>query len=144
MRLKKCLKNHLEILCNDSCHNSYPFGGISLKVIGENVRRLRKIHDLNQIEFAKLIGVSQGSLSDIESGKCNPSVETVVSIYSTFECSLEWLLNTESQKKTENTISNSELSYLEQELISTFRELDSENQIEAFEIVKLKKKRNIT
>ncbi|NQX63687.1 helix-turn-helix transcriptional regulator [Paenibacillus qinlingensis] len=115
-----------------------------MKVIGENVRRLRKIHDLNQIEFAKLIGVSQGSLSDIESGKCNPSVETVVSIYSTFECSLDWLLNTESQKKSENKISNSELSYLEQELISAFRELDSENQIEAFEIVKLKKKRNIT
>ncbi|WP_373461147.1 helix-turn-helix domain-containing protein [Paenibacillus sp. V4I5] len=38
------------------------------------------MHNLNQIEFAKLIGVSQGSLSDIESGKSKPSVETVVSI----------------------------------------------------------------
>jgi DNA-binding XRE family transcriptional regulator len=30
------------------------------------VKRLRKMHFLNQVEFAKLIGVSQGSLSDIE------------------------------------------------------------------------------
>ncbi|GGA06868.1 hypothetical protein GCM10008018_60830 [Paenibacillus marchantiophytorum] len=32
------------------------FRGISLKFIGGNVKRLRKTHNLNQIEFAKLIG----------------------------------------------------------------------------------------
>jgi hypothetical protein len=29
-----------------------------VNIIGENVRRLRKIHDLNQIEFSRLIGCS--------------------------------------------------------------------------------------
>jgi transcriptional regulator with XRE-family HTH domain len=115
-----------------------------LKVIGDNVRRLRKIHNLNQIEFAKLIGVSQGSLSDIESGKCNPSVETVVSIYLKIGCSMEWLLNTESQNISNHVGSIFELSTLEKELISAFRDLDNHNQMEAFEIVKLKIKSNRT
>jgi DNA-binding XRE family transcriptional regulator len=40
-----------------------------VNVIGDNVKRLRKKHLLNQVEFAKIIGVSQGSLSDIEQGR---------------------------------------------------------------------------
>lgn len=116
-----------------------------MNVIGDNVRRLRKIHNLNQIEFAKLIGVSQGSLSDIESGKSKPSVETVVSIHLKFGCSLEWLLNgTESQNKSVHDRSNLELNDLENELISAFRELDANNQMEAFEIVKIKLNSNKT
>lgn len=57
-----------------------------MNIIGENVRRLRKIHNLNQIEFSRLIGVSQGSLSDIEAGKSNPAIETVISIHTKFAC----------------------------------------------------------
>lgn len=116
-----------------------------MNVIGNNVRRLRKIHNLNQIDFANLIGVSQGSLSDIESGKSKPSVETVVSIHLKFGCSLEWLLiGTESLNKSAHELLNLELSNLEKELIYAFRELDTNNQIEAFEIVKIKQKSNKT
>lgn len=66
--------------------------------IGYNVKRLRKLYNYNQVEFAQLIGVSQGSLSDIESGKSKPSVETVIAIYERFHCSLEWLLTVNSIK----------------------------------------------
>lgn len=34
-----------------------------MNVIGENVKRLRKIHKYNQIEFAKLLGISQGGIA---------------------------------------------------------------------------------
>jgi transcriptional regulator with XRE-family HTH domain len=44
---------------------------------------LRKNAGLTQIEFAKRIGVSQGTLSDIEQGNCNPSIDTVLSIHIT-------------------------------------------------------------
>ncbi|WP_246321058.1 helix-turn-helix domain-containing protein [Paenibacillus germinis] len=72
-------------------------------MIGENIRRLRRIHNLNQTEFSRLIGVSQGSLSDIEAGKSKPAIDIVISIYIRFECSLEWLLtgtNTPSSEQT--------------------------------------------
>ncbi|MFD2115712.1 helix-turn-helix domain-containing protein [Paenibacillus yanchengensis] len=42
---------------------------------GVNIRSLRKRVGLTQIEFSKKIGVSQGTLSDIELGNCTPSVE---------------------------------------------------------------------
>ncbi|NOU93854.1 helix-turn-helix domain-containing protein [Paenibacillus sp. LMG 31456] len=86
--------------------------------IGGNIKRLRKLHMLNQIEFAKRIGISQGSLSDIESGKCSPSIETVVSIYRSFNCSLEILLLGE-EKFRDRTISE-----LESKLLCVFNELD--------------------
>ncbi|WP_339188112.1 helix-turn-helix transcriptional regulator [Paenibacillus sp. FSL P2-0121] len=40
-----------------------------MNTIGANIKQLRKIHNLNQTDFANKIGVSQGSLSDLESGK---------------------------------------------------------------------------
>lgn len=112
-----------------------------MNIIGENVRRLRKIHNLNQIEFSRLIGVSQGSLSDIEAGKSKPAIETVISIHTKFRCSLEWLLtgtNAQSSEISDTNLTGSELSPFEIDLINTFRKLDVNNQLEALEIVKLK------
>ncbi|OPH56168.1 hypothetical protein BC351_28780 [Paenibacillus ferrarius] len=113
-----------------------------MNIIGDNVRRLRKIHNLNQIEFSRLIGVSQGSLSDIEAGKSKPAIETVISIHTKFGCSLEWLLKGTSThisgQPSDINLTSSELCPIEIELISAFRKLDSNNQMEALEIVKLK------
>jgi transcriptional regulator with XRE-family HTH domain len=113
-----------------------------VNIIGENVRRLRKIHNLNQIEFSRLIGVSQGSLSDIEAGKSKPAIKTVISIHTKFGCSLEWLLTGTNSRSSEissdTNPTSSELSPFEIELISAFRKLDVNNQLEALEIVKLK------
>jgi transcriptional regulator with XRE-family HTH domain len=41
--------------------------------IGRTIAVLRKDKDLNQIEFARAVGISQTSLSQIESGKKQPS-----------------------------------------------------------------------
>ncbi|MDQ6421378.1 helix-turn-helix transcriptional regulator [Paenibacillus sp. LHD-117] len=60
--------------------------------IGENIRRLRKYLGLTQIEFSRQIGVSQGTLSDIEQGNCTPSVETVLSIHERYGVTLNWIL----------------------------------------------------
>lgn len=64
-----------------------------MNVIGVNIKRLRNLHKLNQVEFAKVIGISQGSLSDFESGKSKLSIDTIVAIYENFHCSFEWLVN---------------------------------------------------
>lgn len=60
--------------------------------IGENVRLLRKRMRLTQTDFSKQIGISQGTLSDIEQGHCNPSVETVLSIHEQYGVSLDLIL----------------------------------------------------
>jgi transcriptional regulator with XRE-family HTH domain len=60
--------------------------------IGENIKKLRKSKKLNQVEFAKIIGISQGNLSDIENGKCKPSIETLEQISENFNVNLKWLV----------------------------------------------------
>lgn len=108
---------------------------IEMYDIGGNIKRLRKLNMLNQIEFSSKIGISQGSLSDIESGKCKPSVETVVSIFQVFDCSLEMiLLGTETKEIMD-------LSERESRLIHVFRQLDLKDQMELLDIASLKKKK---
>ncbi|UKS27288.1 helix-turn-helix domain-containing protein [Paenibacillus sp. HWE-109] len=115
-----------------------------MNIIGENIKRLRKIHNLNQVDFSNLIGVSQGSLSDIEAGKSKPAVDTVVSIYKNFECSLEWLLTgsiNQVDEEKESEYRNLQSTSFESELISAFRKLSTENQLEIFEIINIKLRR---
>jgi transcriptional regulator with XRE-family HTH domain len=58
--------------------------------IGARVKYIRKIHKLNQVEFSRAIQISQGRLSEIEIGKCNPSAETLISIARSFDVDLNW------------------------------------------------------
>jgi DNA-binding XRE family transcriptional regulator len=47
---------------------------------------------MKQVEFAKVIGISQGTLSDIEKGKYKPSIETIISTSEEFGVTTDWLL----------------------------------------------------
>ena len=46
-------------------------------MIGENIKTLRKTHDLTQPEFAKIIGISRNSLSRYENGISSVSTDLV-------------------------------------------------------------------
>ena len=46
-------------------------------MLGEALRLIRVFHDMKQNELAKLLGVSQSHLSDIERGEKTPSNELV-------------------------------------------------------------------
>ncbi|MEK5377592.1 helix-turn-helix domain-containing protein [Paenibacillus sp. FSL P2-0173] len=67
-----------------------------MNIIGDNIKTVRKINSLNQIEFAKVLGISQGTLSDIESGKSKPSLETLISLLEKFDVNLYWLIKGQS------------------------------------------------
>lgn len=60
--------------------------------IGIRIKKLREIKKLKQKEFAKIIDVSQGTLSDIENGKFTPSVDTIISVSRYMNVSTDWLL----------------------------------------------------
>jgi transcriptional regulator with XRE-family HTH domain len=63
-----------------------------METIGERIKTLRKSIGFNQKEFSNKIGISQGSLSDIEKGRNKPSIQTLIEISGNFNVSIDWLI----------------------------------------------------
>lgn len=60
--------------------------------IGDRIKRLRKqILNKTQKDFGNKIGLKPNSVSDIESGKNNPSEQTIKAICREFNVTDEWL-----------------------------------------------------
>jgi len=62
------------------------------KFLGERIRQWRKTLPLKSYELAKLINISQGSLSDIENNKSLPSADTIAKLYKYTDVNIIWLL----------------------------------------------------
>lgn len=56
-------------------------------MIGENIKALRKAHNLTQPEFAEIIGISRNSLSRYETGRNSISTEIIDRICQKFNTS---------------------------------------------------------
>ena len=106
--------------------------------LGEKVRTIRKSHELNQKEFALKIGVSQGTLSDIERGVCLPSYETIIALRNTFQCDLNWLLSEDEYVPSTPTYVSSE----ELKLLTSIRTLPAQEKKELLEIIEIKMRKN--
>lgn len=107
-----------------------------IMTIGDRVKYIRKINQMNQKNFSDQIGISQGTLSEIESNKCSPSFETLVSLGNKFGCDFNWLLLGDSaHTEINHTLSRSEIV-----MIELYRKLDDDDQIELLEIFDLKLK----
>lgn len=96
-----------------------------MKSIGERLSYVRStILEMNQAEFAKLLGVSQGALSAMENNKRGLPMEAIIKLilYSkknnSISCS--WILT-----GIDDTPSHPTLSLDEQELLSTYNCLDN-------------------
>ncbi|MEC0091512.1 helix-turn-helix domain-containing protein [Paenibacillus macquariensis] len=110
-----------------------------MNIIGQNIRKLRKAVGLTQIEFAKQINVSQGTLSDIEQGNCNPSMDTILSIHNQFEVTLDWLLKG-SQRNSSHQIIMADLSSKELQLLNILRQMKPEDKEELLQYALIKSK----
>ncbi|NIP99670.1 MAG: helix-turn-helix domain-containing protein [Nitrospinaceae bacterium] len=66
--------------------------GGTAKNLGTRLRQWRKQLPLKSFELAKLIKISQGSLSDIENNKSLPSADTIAKLYQYTELNIIWLL----------------------------------------------------
>lgn len=64
---------------------------IDWKAVGRRLRELRGF-DMNQAEFARQIGISQGQLSRYEKGKSEITAEVLLRISQRFGKSMEWVL----------------------------------------------------
>jgi len=61
---------------------------------GPRIRQWRtnQVPILRAQRLAKILGVSQGSLSDIENGNSNPSADTIVKFHKKTKINLLWML----------------------------------------------------
>jgi len=64
---------------------------IDWKTVGRRLRELRGF-DMNQAEFARRIGISQGQLSKYEKGRGEIGAEVLLRISGEFGKSIEWIL----------------------------------------------------
>ncbi len=64
----------------------------AVQILGDRLREWRRSIPLKSYELAKLISISQGSLSDIENNKSLPSADTIAKIYLNTNINIIWLL----------------------------------------------------
>ncbi len=74
----------------------------SAKFLGDRLREWRRSIPLKSYELAKLISISQGSLSDIENNKSLPSADTISKIYLNTNINIIWLLTGKGAMKKGN------------------------------------------
>jgi transcriptional regulator with XRE-family HTH domain len=116
--------------------------GGTMKTLGEKIKSIRKLNKLNQTDFSFTIGISQGTLSELEKDKYKykPSLETVIALKLNSDIDLDWLLLDEAATFYSGLF-QVKLDDLESKLISGFRKLDLGDKQEIEGIVDLKLKR---
>ena len=61
-------------------------------VLNENIKKLRVARGLNQVEFAKILGVSKQCVSNWENDNVMPSIEMLVKIADFFNVTTDYVL----------------------------------------------------
>lgn len=74
------------------------------KLLGQRLREWRKTLPLKSYELAKLIHISQGSLSDIENDKSLPSADTIAKLYQHTALNIIWLLTGKGPMKRRESV----------------------------------------
>ena len=69
-----------------------------LHSLNENIKRLRIARGMNQVEFARLIGVTKQCVSNWENDNVIPSIEMLVKIADAFNVKTDLLLGREGEE----------------------------------------------
>ena len=67
-----------------------------LYTLNENIKRLRVSHGMNQVVFAKMLGVTKQCISNWENDNVLPSIEMLVKIADAFGVTTDYLLGRNS------------------------------------------------
>jgi transcriptional regulator with XRE-family HTH domain len=104
------------------------------KLIGERLKYIRKLQKMNQTDLSEKLGISQGTLSEIESGKILPSLEVIMKLADTYKLDLNWLIANSSDKST--ILQDDEF-----EVITAYRQLQEIAKQEVLDYLEIKLKR---
>lgn len=83
-----------------------------MNTIGERIRQLRKSEGLTLEKFGERIGITASSCSTIESGKSNPSDQTIRSICREYRVREEWIRNGEEPMYMQMTPNQERAAFL--------------------------------
>lgn len=67
-------------------------------MLGEQIKNLRMSRGLNQVEMAKIFGVTKQSVSNWENGNIMPSVDMLIKIADFFSVSTDYLFSKKTFK----------------------------------------------
>jgi len=65
---------------------------LNFKNIGDRITFIRMMHGKTIDEFAAMLGISKGNLSDLENNKNKPSYEVIAVMAGSFNINSEWIL----------------------------------------------------
>lgn len=95
-------------------------------MLNENIRALRKIRHLSQVELARALNVSKQCISNWENDNILPSVEMLVKIAKFFNVTTDALLGLESfQTISVDGLTDVQIDHIKL-LIEDFRKLEKE------------------
>ena len=78
----------------------------------DRIKELRKAHGYKQIEFCKMLGISQATLSGYETGKYQPDNTMLVKIATLFNVSTDYLLgNTDIPAPSRPTVDDDDIKF---------------------------------
>ena len=93
------------------------------KHLGQRLRQWRKTIPLKSFELAKLIKISQGSLSDIENEKSLPSADTITKLYQYSRINIIWLLTGKGAiNRDESALASADVGSLVEETMEGYGE----------------------
>lgn len=87
----------------------------SLKEIGSRIRSVRKRFKLNQAEFSKSIGISSNYLSNLETGKYEPSMPILLAIKNRYSIEPESILTDKKPAYLEKNVNDLQVASPEPE-----------------------------
>lgn len=71
--------------------------------LGARLRYYRESLNIKGVEFSAILGISQGSISDIENNKTKPSTSTLITLIRNTDINIEWLLTGEGKERSSLT-----------------------------------------
>ena len=82
-------------------------------MLNENIKRLRMLHHLSQVELAAELGVSKQCVSNWENDNVQPSIEMLIKIVKFFNVSCDYILDlSEVNDISCNGLTESEITHI--------------------------------
>ena len=82
-------------------------------MLNENIKRLRLARGLNQVEFARVMGVSKQCVSNWENDNVMPSIEMLIKIADFFNVTTDYILGRNERTYIDVTgLSDEQISHI--------------------------------
>ncbi len=111
---------------------------IFMKRFGNNLQILRTDHDMTQEELGRILNVSQSTIAYYESGKKQPSLETLAVIADFFHVSADYLLDRKEYSVHATLTSQLKISREDLNLLKRFSNLSDTDRKELESYIRFK------